>query len=53
MLLRCMLKFKRLACGSEDVAQCNTFAIFSSIKISSRTKGSVSKGDILTRRSVV
>jgi len=23
MLLRCMLKFKRLACGSEDVTQYN------------------------------
>ena len=24
MLLRCMLKFKRLACGSDDVTQYNT-----------------------------
>jgi len=24
MLLRCMLKFKPLACGSDDVTQCNT-----------------------------
>jgi len=24
MFLRCMLKFKRLACGSEDVTQYNT-----------------------------
>jgi len=23
MLLRCMLKFKRLVCGIEDVSQCN------------------------------
>jgi len=27
MLLRCMLNFKRLACGIEDVTQCNTSPI--------------------------
>jgi len=27
MLLRCMLKFKRLACGSEDVTQYNTITV--------------------------
>ena len=28
MLLRCMLKFKRLACGSEDVTQYNTIFVW-------------------------
>jgi len=28
MLLRCMLKFKRLACGSEDVTQYNLFECY-------------------------
>ena len=27
MLLRCMLKFKRLACGSDDVTQYNTIGM--------------------------
>jgi len=29
MLLRCMLKFKRLACGSDDVTQYNTITKYS------------------------
>jgi len=35
MLLRCMLKFKRLACGNDDVTQYNTIqynTIYSSLQ---------------------
>jgi len=33
MLLRCMLKFKRLACGSDDVTQYNTIYMTAVMKL--------------------
>jgi len=34
MILRCMLKFKRLACGSDDVTQYNNISVVIQLLIS-------------------
>jgi len=42
MLLRCMLKFKRLACGSEDVTQYNILISCLESTITERDPGPIS-----------